>query len=257
MIANRSLIIIIMLTALPIIGQTYSSSNHHIEYSIGLKQIKEENLIPKVHPGLNHFVSYEYETRDQTYQCIEFYLGYGTMKTEIENETVSYNARVLLGYCYDMKIIDNDNFQYFLGPGLSYSSSLAEYENFDEAHHYWGNFLSLGINNAALLNIDQDKYFIFKCNISILGVYTRPDYNRLYANEYWKFSNVIEILNSHYKFGLFNNAFQFRIAAGYRTKLWGENYLSLGLSIFFSRIKANDEKPLKELIPGLTVGVVI
>ncbi|MBM4172565.1 MAG: hypothetical protein FJ214_11905 [Ignavibacteria bacterium] len=55
MITNRSLIIIIMLTAIPIKAQTYSSTNHHIEYSIELNQIKEENLIPKVHSGATHF----------------------------------------------------------------------------------------------------------------------------------------------------------------------------------------------------------
>lgn len=234
-----------------------SATHHYFGLSSGLTQIKEENLIPKVHSGLHLELSYDYETRDKTYQCIEFYLGYGTMKTEIENEAVSYSAGARLGYCYDMKIIEEENFQYFMGPGISYSSSLAEYENFDEAHHFWANFLSIGVSNVSLFNIDSHKYFILKLNFSVLGLYTRPDYNRLYANEYWTVSNVIEILNSHYKFGLFTNAFQFRIAAEYRTKLWGDNYLSLGLSVFYSRIKAEDGKPLKELIPGLTLGVLL
>lgn len=236
-------------------GQIYSQ--HRINYSVGLNQIKEENLIPKVHTGMNHFLSYEYETIDNSYQCIEFFLSYGTMKAEIEDETVSYNARAGLGYCYGIKIICEEKFKYFLGPGLSFSSSMSEYENFDEAHHYWGNFLSLGINNVGLLNIDQDKYFIFKFNFSALGIYTRPDYHRLYANEIWTFSDVIEVLNSHYKFGFINNAFQLKASAEYRTNLWADKYLSLGLSIFFSRIKADDGKPLKELVPGLTVGVLL
>lgn len=156
---NYSLFVFIMASILTG-GQIFSQ--HHINYSVGLKQIKEENLIPKVHTGLNHFLSYEYERKDNSYQNFEFYLGYGTVKTEIENEAVSYNARAGFGYCYGVKIICEEKFKYFLDPGLSFSSSMSEYENFDEAHHYWGNFLSLGINNVGLLNIDHDKYFVFK-----------------------------------------------------------------------------------------------
>jgi len=230
---------------------------HYFGFSFGNIQAKEENLIPKVHSGLINMISYRYEIQSSLYKLLEFNLGYGTMKTEIENETVSFNARAWLSYSFGIKLINDENFKYFLGPVLSYSSSLSEYRTFDEAHLYWANFLSLGVSNVGLLNIDSDKYFILKFNFSVFGIYTRPEYNRLYANEYWTFSSGIDIMNSHYKFGFVNNAFQLKTFAEYRTKLWGDNYLSLGLSIFYSRIKAEDGKPLKELIPGLTLGVIL
>ncbi|MFH1196476.1 MAG: hypothetical protein V1720_12300 [bacterium] len=232
-----------------------STSLHHIGFSFGLDQIKEENLIPKVHSGLISFVSYRLETKNNTYNVFDFNFGYGIVNTEIENEAVSFNFQLSAGYCYDLFIVESNILKYYLGPKIAYTSSLAEYGNFDEAHAYWGNYLSLGASNVIFLNVDSGKYFVFNLDLSVFGFYTRPEYNRLYSNEYWTVSHIFEIMNSHYKFGFPNNAFQLRASAEYRTGIWDSNYLSLALSVYFSRIKAADGKPLKELIPKFSIGI--
>lgn len=232
-----------------------STSHHYLGFSFSLDQIKEENLIPKVHSGLISIVSYRLETKNNYYNVFDFNFGYGIVNTEIENEAVSFNFQLSAGYCYDMLIVESSILKYYLGPKIAYTSSLAEYGNFDEAHAYWGNYLSVAASNVAFMYINPKNYFVFNLDLSVFGFYTRPEYNRLYANEYWTFSNIVNIMNSHYKLGFPNNAFQLSASAEYRTEIWDSNYLSLALSVYFSRIKAADGKPLKELIPKFSIGI--
>jgi len=238
-------------------GQNISSSKfrHHFGYSFGISQVKEENLIPKVHKGLNHFILYEFEKRDDIFHNFHFYLGYGKMKTEIESEALSFNAQLSAGYCYNFRIFGNETFCYYLGPNLAFTSSLSEYEIWDEAHAYWGNYFSLGPGNIAFIKLKGNKIFVAHLDLAILGFYTRPDYYRLYANEYWTFSNIIKIMNSHYHFGFLNNAFQMKASIEYRTPIFNDDFFSFLFSIYYSQIKANDGKALKELFPKLGVGI--
>lgn len=65
----RYLVFMLLSISAIIRGQNSPSIlNHHIEYSVGFSQIKEENLIPKVHSGLSHFLEYELEIRNNAYQ---------------------------------------------------------------------------------------------------------------------------------------------------------------------------------------------
>lgn len=232
-----------------------NNSRHYFGFSIGNIQTKDENLIPKVHSGLINMISYRYERISSSYNLFDFNLGYGLLKTKIEKEAVSFNCQLALSYCYNLSLIRNDFINYYLGPKISFTSSLAEYGVFDEAHAYWGNFLSLCLSNVSFISIDPEKDLVFNLDISIIGLYTRPEYNRLYSNEYWTFSNIIDIMNSNYKFGFLNNAFQFKASAEYRTQIWNSNDLSLALSVYYSRIKDEAGKPLTELIPKISLGI--
>ena len=248
-------------TALFVLGECKSQNlndnllYHNISYGIGSNQIKEENLIPKVHQGLMHYISYGFEIRSNSYNHFQFNFGYGTLKTEIENEALSINARLSFGYCHNFKILESANLCYYLGPQSSFTSSLAEYENWDEAHAYWGNYFSLGPSNVAFIKLDESKLLFLRLDLALLGLYTRPDYNRLYANEYWTFSNIMKIMNSHYHFGFWNNAFQMNASTEYRTPIFKEYNLSLSILIYYSQIQAEDGKPLKELIYKLGFGI--
>ena len=224
-------------------------------YGVGLNQSKDENLIPKVHRGVAHFFDFRIEKKTDLFSSFQLQLGYGKLKTAIENEAVSFNAQVSLSYCHDFKMIENKRYGYYLGPGASLTSSLSEYENWDEAHAYWGNFLSLGSSQILFMTLDKNKSWITELEISLLGCYTRPDERRRYANEYWTVSNILKIMNSHYHFGLWNRAFQVKLATEYRTPLFADHLLALSFSIYYSRLKAEDGNPLKEIIHRLGVGL--
>jgi hypothetical protein len=255
-IAIKSILLLLLFYS-SAMGQTPEPGKirYSLGYGFGLIQSKEENLIPKVHRGVANFLDFRIEKKDDLYRLFQLQLGYGKLKTAIENEAVSFNAQLSLSYCHDFKIIENKRYGYYLGPRASFTSSLSEYENWDEAHAYWGNFLSLGSSNILFMTLDKNKFWITQLDISMVGCYTRPDKHRLYANEYWTFSNIIKIMNSHYQFGFWNHAFQLKVATEYRTPLFADHLLALSFSVYYSRLKADDGNPLKELIHRMSVGV--
>jgi hypothetical protein len=63
------------------------------------------------------------------------------------------------------------------------------------------------------------------------------------------------LMNSHYRVGSVNNAFQLNASAEYRTPLFRSSALSFSFSLFYSRIKADVGKPLREFTPKLSMGV--
>lgn len=247
----------ILTVAISLSGQNISHSEikHYFGYSLSFSQIKEENLIPKVNSGISHFLSYGFEKVNKVYHRFDFNLGYGKLKTDIEEEALSFNAQLLLSYCHDFEIFKNDWMVYYLGPTSSFTSSLSEYENWDEAHAYWGNYFSFGPSNTIVFSLQEDKLLAMRLDLSIVGFYTRPDYDRLYANEYWTFSNIIKIMNSNYHFGLWNNAFQLKGSFEDRIPIFTDRNLSLSYSVYYSRIQAKDGKPLTELFHKLGVGI--
>jgi hypothetical protein len=231
--------------------------HHFIGYSPGLTQIKEENLIPKVHTGILHFFSYSIQKKSDSYNLFRMHAGYGKLKTKIEDEAVSLYGQLSLCYDYQFRIAGNEKFVYYLGPYISFTSSLSEYENWDEAHAYWGNFLSFGPGNSLFISLDHKRSLITHFNLPVFGFYTRPDYYRLYANEYWTFSNITKLMNSHYHFGSLNNAFQINISTEYRTPFYKSSYFVMSFSVYYSRLKTNDGNPLKVLIPELGMGILL
>ncbi len=252
------LVLMIFLSSnISLFGQIYlkSESTHYIGYSLGAGQIKEENLIPKTHKGLSHFLSYQFEFKNDVYRCFEFIIGFGRYKTKIENETLSFNVQLLLSYLYNFKIFENEYIDYYLGLKTGFASSLSEYENWDEAHAYWGNYLSLGPSNTVNISLDENNYLLMHLDLALLGIYTRPDYNRLYANEHWTFSNIINKMNSNYHFGFVNNAFQAKASVEYRTPIFNDDHLSLMFSFYYSRLQADSGKPLKEFFIKFGIGI--
>ncbi len=235
--------------------QSVPGFEHYFGYSLGFDNIKEENLIPKIHTGILQIFSYGWELRRENYHRFLFRLGYGNIKTGIESEAVTWHAHTAIAYCLGFKILDRDQVQFYSGPRAAFTSSLYEYEVWDEAHAYWGNLLSLGLGNSVALQAGGRKSFLLHFDFTLLGLYTRPDLYRLYANEYWTFSHIMTLMNRHYRFGSVNHAFQLHASAEYRTPIFRSCALSLSFSLFYSRIRAEAGKPLQELTPKLSLGV--
>ncbi len=66
--------------------QSIPGFKHYFGYSLGFDNIKEENLIPKIHSGILHEFAYGWELRRENYHRFLFRLGYGNIKTDIEQE---------------------------------------------------------------------------------------------------------------------------------------------------------------------------
>ena len=244
------------LIRVPLYGQGETTTTRHaLGYSLGVTQIKEENLLPKVHSGLTHTLTYELHREGNSGHSATIQLGYGCVSTQIDRDEGSFNARLSLSYSPLFRVRQGGGFAYFLGPRISYSSSLSEYQTWDEAHAYWGTSLSLGVSNVVSLDLGtaRDLTFCFDC--SLLGITSRPERFRLYANERWTFSNIVGIMNSGYQFGFANDVFQLNTTARYRTPVFSSQFLALSCSLYYSRLNIDGGNPLREIITSIGIGL--
>jgi hypothetical protein len=251
-----SLLVLVFQSAVGLYGQGLSNStNHTLGYSLGFVQAKEENLVPKVHSGAMHSLTYSMEMMNDVYHCLEFQLGYGSLSTAIDQDAGSMNAQLMLGYSCNFKMYERNTLTYCLGPKISYTSSLSEYQTWDEAHAYWGTSLSLGASSVVFVELESNQSLVMHLDLSLLGFSARPDQHRLYSNEHWTFSNIMTIMNRDYRFGVWNNTFQLKASAEYRTPVAGSSTLVLFSSLYYSRLKADAGNPLREIISRIGIGV--
>jgi hypothetical protein len=230
-------------------------SRHALGYSLGFARIKEENLLPKVHSGVLHALNYEFQVQGNLSHSVIVQLAYGTVSTDITRDEGAFNARLLVSYSPQFVVRRAGGMTYCMGPMIAYSSSLAEYQTWDEAHAYWGTALSLGMSNVMSLDIGSARDLTFRLDCSLLGITSRPDRFRLYANERWTFSNLVKIMNSGFQYGFTEGVFQLATTARYRTPLFSSKSLTLSCSFSYSRLNVDGGKPLREIVTSLEIGL--
>lgn len=239
-----------------------TKTHHYFGYQLGGIQLKEKNLIPKVHRGVIHILTYGFEKRQENYKIFQFVFGYSNPKTTIEREAEraedydKINGQIYLKYSYNFKVFNRKNINLYIGPKFSYTYSLSYYEGWD-SHAYWGNYLSTGPSSVLTVDLKDNKSWLFSLDLSLLGFYNRPDCIRLYKEEDWSFKNVLKTTNENYNLGLFSNAFQLNFKTEYRFPVSKGKYFTFVYTVYFSRIKSKNSKSLLELFYSIGGKIIL
>jgi hypothetical protein len=239
-----------------------SRTHHYLGYEPGHIQLKEANLIPKVFSGLAHSLTYGFETAGGTYRSFQFTFVYDNPSTGIEREFdgpegyTKINGQFHFSYSHDPVHLSSGNLHYYFGPRLSYTYSLSYLHGWD-SHAYWGNYLSLGPSNVLRLSIKDNQMWQTALDLSLVGLYSRPDLFRQYKVQDWSFFHILRITNEGYTAGLWNNAFQLRFSTEYRFAIRGSRLLALGYSSYYSRVTGSEGRPLQELIHRLIARIML
>jgi hypothetical protein len=229
--------------------------DHFFSVNTGLNRLKEENLILKVHSGTINTFTYRFEKYGQNYQEVFLTLGYSKLKTKLEQEKVTQNEQISFGYSICFHMLKKENPDYSLGFNIRYTHALVEFPVWDESRAYWGTSLSFGPSNRLVINIKEKRSWISSWDINFLGFYSRPDEERLYAQENWSLFNIMKTTNSNLKFGLINNILINNFRTEYVFHLNKEQFISFMYSISSSGICKNKEHPL--LINTSSIGIGI
>ena len=216
---------------------------HSITYEIGSNLVKEENLFPIVHKGVINGLTYRFEKRGNIYHEVSVSLRYSKIKAELETERVSQNEQINIGYCMAYHLLKKEKFYFSLGYNLKYALSLVEFPVWDESRAYWGTSLSLGLSIRSIFKIKENQNWIFSWDFNPMGLYSRPDEVRLYAQENWSFSNIVKTTNSNIKPGFINNILISNFRTEYRFLTKKDHYFALLYSFSYSRIKRTNEHP--------------
>jgi hypothetical protein len=207
-----------------------------IELNFGSNQIKENLLIPKAHKGSAISVSYIFENESRNYHEFTFNLGYGRLKTRLETEKVTWNAQLSAGYSWGKNLVDREKIKYCLGLKTGYYWSLIEYPVWDESRAYWGTALYAGPFTRVKMIFKNSSSWIGSFSVDLIGLSSRPDEVRIYAQEEWTLSNILRITNSGYSFSAADRTFLCVLKNEYRIPFKDDNFLSVHNLITYATI---------------------
>ena len=217
---------------------------HSVTYDNGSNRMKEENLVPLVHTGTIHGLTYRFEKPGKRYHEVFVGMRYGKLKSSLETEKVSQNARIGTGYCMGFGLLHKRIADIYLGFNVSYLMSFLEFPVWDESRAYWGTSLTLGISCRTYLNTKKNQFWVTGIDINPMGLYSRPDELRQYAQEKYTLSNILLTMNSHISAGFADKVFLSSIRTEYRFHTRRDHYLAILYVWSYSRIKKANEHPL-------------
>jgi len=224
---------------------------HTLTYEIGMNWLKEENLFPIVHKGSVQGLTYRFEKWGKNYRELFAALRYSRLKAGMETEKVSQYEQISFGWCMGFRLLEREKINFYLGYNLKYAHSLVEFPVWDESRAYWGSSLTLGVSNRFIVSSKEKKSFVFSLDINPLGLYSRPDEVRLYAQENWSLLSIVKTTNSNIKPGFVNNVLLINFRTEYRFLTKKDNYFSLLYTFSYSRIRRTNEHPLQNTINSL------
>lgn len=230
---------------------------HSFTYEIGVNWLKEENLFPIVHKGSINGLTYKFEKIVKNYHEVSVTLRYSKIKAELETEKVSQNEQVNFGYCMGFHLLRREKMNFYMGYNLKYTHSLVEFPVWDESRAYWATSLTLGISNKLFVNIKENQSWILSWDLNPMGLYSRPDEVRLYAQENWSFSSILKTTNSNLKPGFINNILLCNFRTEYRFLTKKDHYLALQYSFSYLRICRTNEHPQLNSINNLGISLGI
>jgi len=249
---------LLLLTSKLVTSQEQKLPNiyHSFTYEIGVNWLKEGNLFPIVHKGSINGLTYRFEKSGKNYHEVSVTLRYNKLKAKLETEKVSQNEQFGLGYCMGFHLMQKEKINLYMGYNLKYAFSLVEFPVWDESRAYWATSFTSGISTRLFLNIKENLSWIVSWDINPMGLYSRPDEVRLYAQEKWTFPNIVKITNRGIKPGFINNVFLTNFRTEYRFLTKKDHYFALLYSFSYSRTKKTNEHPMQNTINnfGISLG---
>jgi len=223
--------------------------------AVGLNQIKEENLHPKVHAGLLWNFSYARDKLKSKFSSFDINIGYSEVRTQLEDLNKTVNLNLLLQYGYTFKLFSSEKLRDFLGPQARLNYSLAFYPNWDESHLYWADYWSAGITNILVYNINPKQNIIARIEMPIVSLSSRPELNRQYKIDETSLTGVINNLHSNLQFGSVERVFY--LTAGFEYQIVLSNRISeaIGYSFQYARVNASNGNPFQNINHGLVLKI--
>lgn len=238
-------------------GTQMPVSFHALGITIGVNQVKEENLLPRIHSGFITSISYGHRRIEERFQDFRFALGFSRILATPENVTKSANAMITSTYSYCFKAIDEPSIKYYVGPHAKLAYSIFLYPNWDESHLYWGNSFSLGISNIAYYSFQNDTKFFSAFSVTLLSMYSRPDIPRLYKIDDVSFGGIVSDVHKNLKLGFVTKIFLLHFDIEYQFPVFQTKTEALFYSFDYAWIGKGDAFPFVQLFHQLGLRILL
>jgi len=225
--------------------------------AVGVNQVREENLLPRLHSGFVVTFSYDHRRIGDEYRGVRATIGYSRVSTEPEGPTKSLNALITAAYSYGFALIQTERLKYFLGPGMKLAYSFGGYPNWDDSHPYWANNLSLGIENVASYELGDNTRLFSTLSVPVISFSSRPDLLRLYKIDDATFGGVMKVLHSNVNTGSWNTVFDVHFNLEYQFPVFQTKTEALFYSLDYTRMSNDNALPYAQLIHQIGVRVLL
>lgn len=206
----------------------------------GTIQIKEKNLMPKVHHGLYYGLEYGHSKQKKNFTAFHIGLGLSRLKTAYEVLSPSANVQIHGDFLYLFEMIKKTHFTYHLGPGAGLNYDASYFPNWDESHLYWVSNLALGIRNKFNYQVNDRQFLVVDLGCSLFSLFSRPELDRQYKIDDISIGGILENLHSNSQGGTINKSLFLSFQAEYQFHT-GENITqAICYAYDFSRVKSKE-----------------
>jgi len=223
-------------------------AQHFLALQMGINQVKDENLHPKVSSGIGMQVSYGFEKQKRNLQQFEFVLGYSRLKTGLEELSKTVNVRIKADYSLNFGLIEHETYSLLLGPEMVLDYNVSYFPNWDDSHLYWADYLSIGVNTILPVKLRKEKEWITYLSFPLFSVFSRPEQYKLYKIDKTDVGGIISNLNSHITAAHLTNVFHVRLKTEYRFPAFAHGREAFYYAFEWVRVRDDDGLPFQKII---------
>lgn len=247
---KRLLTITCLLICSDLLGQSLSSDTiirrSSIALNLGIRQVKDLNLHPKVHRGLSYGLGYSHYKQAEHIRLWEVDANFSGLKTSYEGAATSLYIQFLTAYSYNFSLVQDGPFSFYAGPQLAVQYSLGYYPNWDDSHLYWSSYLGLGLNSLLSYHTGGGT-FLLKASLPLISAISRPEINRQHKIDDVSLSGTLQNMNSQWEAVSWNKSFAPTAGLEYLYPLSRKLSQSFGYSFQYLYLNASTGSPLYQL----------
>lgn len=219
---------------------------------MGVKQVKEVNLVPKVHRGMAYSLSYNYYLQEErSFRVLEIEAAYAGLHSRYEKPAASQYLQLKASYSFLFSLYHNEYFSFYAGPQAGFGYGLGFYPNWDDSHLYWADYIGAG--GAGLITYRREKgIWLLKTTLPVFSMISRPEKSRQYKIDDISAGGIIKNMNSHWEPAFPDRNFASGTGLEYLHPSGNKLSLSIGYSFHYLYMKADKGSPFLSVDNSLT-----
>lgn len=223
-------------------GFTFAHSNdlsttlQNVSLHLGLNQIKEENLHPKVHYGAISGLSYRRYNSSLNGSLLETGVFYSPVKTGFEDLTASVNGQLFFEYSRLFTVFSKQDQTLSIGPMAGFQYNVSFYPNWDESHLHWANHLNIGATSIMRYRLTDKTTLMTHLGFSLFSLTSRPEKDRQYKIDDLSFGGILNSLHSNIKPGTMHKVFNISLKPEIQFQLGEKHIKSVFYHFQYSRL---------------------
>jgi hypothetical protein len=209
------------------------------DFQTGYIQLKENNLHSRVFNGFQYVFSYTVILEKENQQKFQVSLGNSNLKAGPEVGLNSLSALLQINYNYFFNIQSNNRWDYYAGIGSKLNYNISFFENWDESHLYWANFLDLNFSQQLSLKTINGNSFTGTLTLPVFHFLSRPKVNREYKMDDFSLGGILKSFHNQPQFQFFSKSFYLEGAVEYKYNKKAGFYPYLSYNFGFYALETN------------------